>query len=74
MSSEKSKEQVERSPVLDDLLKGARAIGAYVGESEDAIYHIVATQKQPLAAVIGKSGKDLISFKSKIDRALRTVV
>jgi hypothetical protein len=73
MSYEKSKEQVERSPVLDDLLKGARAIGAYAGETEDAIYHIVATKQQPLADVIGKSGKDLISFKSKIDRALRTV-
>jgi hypothetical protein len=70
MSSEKFKE-VERSPALDDLLKGARAIGIYAGETESGIYHIVKTQKPPLAAVIGKSGKDLISFKSKIDRALR---
>jgi hypothetical protein len=74
MSSENSVEQVERSPVLRDLLKGARDIGAYVGESPDAIYHIVRAGKPPLAAVIGKNGKSLIAFKSKIDRALKGLI
>jgi hypothetical protein len=68
----KSVEQVGRSPVLDDLLKGAREIGAYAGETEHAIYHIHKTKRPPLAAVIGKVGKDLISTKTKIDRALKT--
>jgi hypothetical protein len=73
MSSEKSVDQVERSPALDDLLRGAREIGGYAGETEDAIYHIVKTKKKPLADVIGKAGGELFSFKSKIDRAYRTL-
>jgi hypothetical protein len=71
MSSEKSAQSIERSPVLDELLKGAREIGAYAGEKPDAIYHIVKNKKKPLARVIGKCGGELISTKSKIDRALR---
>jgi hypothetical protein len=76
MSLEKSEDEraAERSPVLDDMLKGAREIAAYAGETESAIYHIVKTKKKPLADVIGKVGKDLISFKSKIDRAYKTIL
>jgi hypothetical protein len=71
MSSEKLVQCIERSPALDDLLIGAREIGAYAGEKPDAIYHIVKTKKKPLADVIGKCGGELISTKSKIDRAYR---
>jgi hypothetical protein len=75
MSSEKSVQSVERSPALDELLRGAREIGAYAGEKPDAIYHIVKTKKnkkkKPLADAIGNCGGELISTKSKIDRALR---
>jgi hypothetical protein len=70
MSTDKI-EPIERSPALNDLLRGAREIASYAGETPSAIYHIVKTKKKPLADVIGKSGKELISFKSKIDRVLR---
>jgi len=69
MSTEKLVVQPERSPVLDDMLKGARQIGAYIGESESAVYYIFKKQKLP----IGKYGKELIASKSKLDRALRAL-
>jgi hypothetical protein len=71
MPSEKPVQHVECSPVLEELLIGAREIGAYAGEKPDAVYHIVKTKKKPLAGAIGKCGGELISTKSKIDRALR---
>lgn len=56
--------------LADDLLRGAREIGDYIGLSEDAVYHAHRMKKLP----IGKFGKELIAFKSKLERAMRGLV
>jgi hypothetical protein len=56
--------------LADDLLKGATAIGNYLGLKEDEIYYLHKKKKLP----IGKCGKHLISFRSKLERAMRALV
>jgi hypothetical protein len=55
----------KQQELADDLLKGARAIGAFLGVPPSAVYHIAKTKRMP----IGKLGKDLFASKAKLRRA-----
>jgi hypothetical protein len=64
MSLEHAPERGE-STLADDLLIGAEAIAAELGVTEAAVYHIHREKRLP----IGKLGKNLIAFRSKLRRA-----
>jgi hypothetical protein len=66
-------DQAEKQTCLDgDVLRGAKAISDYLGPgwNPEDVYYAHRAKKLP----IGKYGKDLISFKSKLDRAIRALV
>ncbi|CAH0496623.1 helix-turn-helix domain-containing protein [Novosphingobium sp. CECT 9465] len=53
----------------DDLLGGAKAAAAYIGQNDRAIYHMV---QQGLLPVIRK-GRKLYFRKSELEAAFRSV-
>jgi hypothetical protein len=66
MSLEHAPERGEAAQRLaEDLLIGAPAIAAELGVTEAAVYHLHRMKRLP----IGKLGKSLIAFRSKLRRA-----
>jgi len=53
----------------DDLLRGAAAIGAFIGVDEDEVYYIARTKKWP----IGKDGAQLIASKKRLSNHARKI-
>jgi hypothetical protein len=50
--------------LANDLLRGARRIGKYIGATEDQVHYLYRSRKWP----IGKLGKDLIASKAQLTK------
>jgi hypothetical protein len=65
MTEDQSEKSSER--LADDLLRGARRIGNFLGVTEDAVYYLRRSQKWPIA----KMGKELIASKRQLTHHAR---